>query len=42
MVIDGTLAVGRCGCVGYTTERKAFEEQPPIIDVVTPQLRTSQ
>jgi hypothetical protein len=33
------LAVGRCGCVGYTTDRAAFTEPTPIIDVVQLRLR---
>jgi hypothetical protein len=37
--VEDTLAIGRCGCVGYTTERHAFEENTPVVDVVTPQLR---
>jgi hypothetical protein len=37
--VEDTLAIGRCGCAAYTTERDAFEEQTPVVDVVTPQLR---
>jgi hypothetical protein len=33
------LAVGRCGCAGYTTDAAAFAESAPIIDVVELRLR---
>lgn len=33
------LAVGRCGCGGYTTETGAFEESTPIVDIEELRLR---
>jgi hypothetical protein len=36
---DAGLAVGRCGCSGYTTDRAAFGEEPPIVEVVELRLR---
>ena len=37
---DG-LAVGRCGCSGYTREPAALWEPVPIVDLVEPRLRTA-
>jgi hypothetical protein len=37
--VDLGLAVGRCGCAGYTTEAATFAEPVPIIDVTQPYLR---
>jgi hypothetical protein len=33
------LAVGRCGCAGYTTDRAAFGEATGVVDVVELRLR---
>src|SRR4051794_16102593 len=33
------LAVGRCGCAGYTTDRAAFAEPVEPVDVSTLRLR---
>jgi hypothetical protein len=33
------LAVGRCGCAGYTTDRAAFGEPIDTVDVVELRLR---
>jgi hypothetical protein len=38
---DAALAVGRCGCAGYTTDRAAFGEAVEIVDIVEPRLRTA-
>jgi hypothetical protein len=38
---DTALAIGRCGCAGYTTEAAAFGETVEIVDVVEPRLRTT-
>jgi hypothetical protein len=37
---DDTLAVGRCGCVGYTRDPTALWEAVPIVDLVELRLRT--
>src|SRR2546423_7886754 len=36
---DVGLAVGRCGCAAYTTERDAFDEPTPIIGLTQLHLR---
>ncbi|HZS24719.1 MAG TPA: hypothetical protein VFA30_06985 [Gaiellaceae bacterium] len=36
---DDGLALGRCGCAGYTTETAALWETVPVVDVVEPRLR---
>jgi hypothetical protein len=33
------LAVGRCGCAGYTTDAAAFAEPTPIVDLTEMRLR---
>ena len=33
------LAVGRCGCVAYTTESAAFSESTPTVEVTELRLR---
>jgi hypothetical protein len=38
---DVGLAVGRCGCPEYTTDRAAFGEEPPIVEIVELRLGTS-
>jgi hypothetical protein len=37
--VESSLAVGRCGCAGYTTDPSAFGDPTPIVDVVEPRLR---
>jgi hypothetical protein len=39
VAIEGTLAVGRCGCAGFTRDAAAFGETPPLVDIVEPTLR---
>jgi hypothetical protein len=36
---DETLAVGRCGCTGYTTEPAALWDAVPVVEVVELRLR---
>jgi hypothetical protein len=33
------LAIGTCGCPGYTTSRSAYGEDPAAVDVAEPRLR---
>jgi hypothetical protein len=33
------LAVGRCGCVGYTADAAEFTDSNPIVDVTEMRLR---
>jgi len=33
--------MGRCGCAGYTTDQTAFGEPVPVVDIVTPTLRST-
>lgn len=33
------LAIGTCGCVGYTADRSAYGEDPAMVGVVEPRLR---
>jgi hypothetical protein len=37
--VEASLASGRCGCSGYTTDPSAFGDQTPIVDIVEPRLR---
>lgn len=37
--LDDSLAVGRCGCTGYTTEPSALWDEVPVVDLVEPRLR---
>jgi len=39
MAPNDVLAVGRCGCAGYTTEATALWEEVPIVDVTELRLR---
>ncbi len=39
MAVESGLAVGRCGCAGFTTDAAAFAEAVPIVDVNDLQLR---
>jgi hypothetical protein len=41
MPVGTALAVGRCGCIGYTTDRSAATEAPTIVNVVELRLRTT-
>jgi hypothetical protein len=36
---DDSLAVGRCGCIGYTVEPSALWDEVPIVEVVEVRLR---
>ena len=36
---EAGLALGRCGCPEYTTDRAAFGDEPPAVDVVELRLR---
>jgi hypothetical protein len=38
-VASEDLAVGRCGCGGYTTDRAAFGEEVELVDVAELRLR---
>jgi hypothetical protein len=35
--IEDSLAVGRCGCAGYASERGSYGP-PPVLDIVEPRL----
>ena len=37
--VEATLAMGRCGCTGYTTDRAAFGDAVEIVDVNELRLR---
>ncbi len=39
MAVEFGLAVGRCGCAGFTTDAAAFAEAVTIVDVNDLQLR---